>query len=71
MKCKPPGRLKPIQDTQSARISAHVEFSSPAEQRPPEFSLRYMQQDYCVGCCEKEEKAALADTLFKLSREPV
>lgn len=35
---------------------------------PPKFSLRYLQKDFCIDCCEKNEKAALADRLFILSK---
>ncbi|MTB68566.1 hypothetical protein GKR48_17480 [Providencia sp. wls1943] len=39
-----------------------------AENNPPNFSLRYLQKGYCLDCCEKDEKAALSDKLFKLSQ---
>ncbi|EBR9315413.1 hypothetical protein ACOIPX_004710 [Salmonella enterica] len=35
---------------------------------PPTFSFRYLQRGYCIDSCERHEKAALADTLFRLSR---
>ncbi len=39
-----------------------------SEQRPPTFSLEYLQGDYCLSKCDKENKAAFADTLHKLSQ---
>lgn len=38
------------------------------ENNPPVFSLRYLQKGYCLDCCQKDEKAALADKLFMLSK---
>lgn len=38
------------------------------EQQPPIFSLRYLNRDYHLSQCTKDEKAAFADTLAKLSQ---
>ena len=38
------------------------------EQQPPVFSLRYLQKDWGLSDCDKEEKAAFADTLGILSQ---
>ncbi|WP_313382509.1 hypothetical protein [Pantoea sp.] len=61
-------RIKQPPKEEAARIQAPPEFKDSPEQRPPEFSLRYLQDGYCVKCCQRDEKAALADTLFKLSQ---
>jgi hypothetical protein len=34
----------------------------------PTFCLEHLQSDYCLMRCEKDEKTAFADTLYKLSR---
>ena len=36
--------------------------------QPPIFSLHHLRKDYCLSKCIKDEKAAFADTLHKLSQ---
>jgi hypothetical protein len=50
------------------RISAREIVDLPPEQESPLFSLRYMNKDYSLAKCTKDEKAAFADTLYKLSQ---
>ena len=38
------------------------------EQEPPMFSLRYLNRDYSLSQCTKDEKAAFADTIAQLSQ---
>jgi hypothetical protein len=38
------------------------------EAQHPTFSLTHIQPSYCLSNCEKQEKAAFADTLHKLSK---
>ncbi|MCY7275487.1 MAG: hypothetical protein LH702_17550 [Phormidesmis sp. CAN_BIN44] len=38
------------------------------EQQKPIFSLYYLNKDYCLSACDKDQKAAFADTLYKLSQ---
>ena len=38
------------------------------DQLPPIFSLQYLSPQYCVSCCQQQEKAHFADTLRKLSQ---
>lgn len=38
------------------------------EQQKPIFSLVYLRKDYCLSACNKDEKAAFADTLHQLSQ---
>lgn len=40
----------------------------PPEQEPPFFSLRYINKDYSISKCTKDEKSALIDTLYQLSQ---
>ena len=62
-------KLRQPQARGGGRIKAPPQ---PAESRPddepPVFCLRYMHSDYSVGACEKEDRAAFADTLFDLSQ---
>jgi hypothetical protein len=37
-------------------------------ERPPYFSLRYLQASHCLASYEKHEKAAFANTLHELSK---
>ncbi|MGJ0580402.1 hypothetical protein ACR71G_20665 [Xenorhabdus bovienii] len=63
-------RIKSPQDIQSniGRLRIGPEFDDHSENRPPEFSLRYLQDSYCVDSCQRDEKAALSDRLFRLSK---
>ena len=49
-------------------ISPPVTTEESPEQQPPVFSLRYMSKDFSLADCTKDEKAAFADTLHKLSQ---
>lgn len=49
------------------RVSVAPEFSEKPEQRPPEFSFRYVQRAHCISQCDRDEKAALVDKLHRLS----
>jgi hypothetical protein len=40
----------------------------PPQQQTPVFCFHYLTGDYSLSKCDKEEKAALADTLHQLSR---
>ncbi|MEG3937134.1 hypothetical protein QT995_03055 [Microcoleus sp. S36b_A3] len=50
------------------RISPREIVDLPPEQESPLFSLGYMNKDYSLSQCTKDEKAAFADTLYKLSQ---
>lgn len=53
----------------SGRVGlSHSKKSDSPDNNPPVFSLRYLQKGYCLNCCQKDEKAALADKLFTLSK---
>lgn len=49
----------------------HISLSEHAPERPddvpPIFSFRYMAATHCITCCERDEKAAFAVRLRKLS----
>lgn len=51
-----------------ARFSVAATTEELPQQQPPVFSFRYLSKDYSLEQCTKDEKAALADTLFKLSQ---
>lgn len=38
------------------------------DSKTPHFCFHYLQKKYCISDCQKDEKAALADTLRKLSQ---
>ncbi|MBC6472773.1 MAG: hypothetical protein GDA48_08100 [Hormoscilla sp. GM102CHS1] len=50
------------------RIAEKDTTDIPPEQQPPMFSLQYMNKDYSLSQCTKDEKAAFADTIAKLSQ---
>ena len=49
-------------------ISPPVTVEESPEQQPPIFSLRHMSRDFSLDNCTKDEKAALIDTMFRLSQ---
>lgn len=61
------GFKRPKQET-GAKIQTHASAEDLSQQNPPAFSLRYLRGDYCLSKCEKDEKAAFADTLHRLSQ---
>ncbi|MGP2880864.1 hypothetical protein [Serratia marcescens] len=63
------GRLKSRQQETSKLVGVSSQATDQdIDNSPPVFSLRYLQRDFCIDCCEKNEKAAFADKLFKLSK---
>lgn len=40
----------------------------PPEQQPPIFSLRYLEGEYCLTKCDKDDQAAFALKLHRLSK---
>ncbi|MBW5843042.1 hypothetical protein H0I54_14625 [Yersinia kristensenii] len=62
------GRIKPPKQDESNSLKVHPEFRDSPEQRPPEFSLRYVQNAYCITNCQANEKVAFVDKLFRLSK---
>lgn len=65
------GKLKKPNVDQGRRIGKPTEASEiPPEQQHPIFSLRYLSGDYCLTKCEKDDKAAFASKLHRLSQLP-
>ncbi len=63
-KIKNKKRAKPINGIQ-VNDSSHVS----TQQEHPIFCLQYLdKEEYSLNACTKEEKAAFADTLFRLSQ---
>jgi hypothetical protein len=63
-----PKRIKPQKDSnQRIPHPSSSQNPSPAQQKPI-FSLYYLQKSHCLSDCDKEQKAAFADTLHKLSQ---
>ncbi len=58
-----------LQDRSTKQGANHgiASHSSP-DMEPPIFSLRYMVQGYSVADCDKDQKAAFADALWKRSQ---
>jgi hypothetical protein len=52
------------------KINPHSSKNVSDEDRHPKFSFRLLQDTRCLSSCTKEQKAALADTLDKLSKLP-
>jgi hypothetical protein len=42
--------------------------SNPVEQQKPVFSLHYLNRDFCLSACNRDEKASFADAMYKLSQ---
>lgn len=63
---KPSSRGKEERGT-NIKPSPYKEEIDP-DLEPPYFSLRYLTGDYCLTRCERNEKAAFAETLHRLSK---
>jgi hypothetical protein len=48
-------------------LAPQTQNKSPEKQKPI-FSLHYLQKSHCLSDCDKDEKSAFADTLYKLSQ---
>lgn len=58
--------------TISEQKSKYIKESKPLDSIPPEckkpvFSFQYLDKEYCISLCEKEDKIALVDQLRILS----
>ena len=64
-------RIKKPPTTQGARIRAPQSTSQSSNDKRPIFSLEYLDRaEYSLAHCTQREKAALAETLDKLSQLP-
>lgn len=63
-------RLKRLPPATGKRFSAPDDPTGSTQHRHPIFSLQYLSKtpDYSLAHCQREEKAAFADTLDKLSQ---
>jgi len=61
-------KLKKPDITQGKNISVNSGSTESTNNRTPLFCLEYLQPEYCLSNCQKEEKAAFADALFKRSK---
>jgi hypothetical protein len=62
-------RIKRPPPTQGQRISVPDTAIEPSDNQPPLFSLRYLDNGaYALSRCQVREKAAFADTLYRLSQ---
>lgn len=52
----------------TGRIKAHAVSGASILGERPKFSFAYLDKDYCLSKCTKDEKAALADKLHQLSQ---
>ncbi|WP_071883807.1 hypothetical protein [Serratia marcescens] len=67
------GRIKGRLKSRTQETSKSIGVPNPPKEQdidnsPPVFSLRYLQRDFCIERCEKNERAAFAVKLFKLSQ---
>ena len=63
-------RLRKQKQNIGKRIRAHASDDTPPGKPHPSFSLRYVDRAHCLSSCTRKEKAAIADTIHKLSKIP-
>ena len=61
-------KFKSPEPGRGKHVAPRPPVSESSGQQPPAFSLRYLQKDWGLAECDKDEKAAFADTLHKLSQ---
>lgn len=49
-------------------IQAKASATKPTNQESPKFSFYHLQSSHCISKCEKNEKVAFVDALFKRSQ---
>ena len=54
--------------TPGKNMVARESVSKPPKTQYPAFSLRYLDANYCLSNCDKNEKAAFADKIHRLSQ---
>ncbi len=64
------GKFKGKKSAKGKRISQPPLLSSTPnyDAEPPIFSFRYLDKTHGLDSCDKDEKAALVSTLYKLSQ---
>jgi len=66
------GRKKKINQREAGkgkRFVPHDAEKKSYDQQEPVFSLTQIRKDFCISKCGKDEKAAFADTLHRLSQK--
>lgn len=67
MSRKRTGRI--VQPIESAgKIKKGPEYDGSSDQKKPKFSFCYLESSHCITRCQKDEKAGLADKLYRLSQ---
>lgn len=62
-------KIKPVINSSSGgKIKAPEQSVGNVDREPPIFCLKYIKKTYSVDDCTKDQKAAFADTLSKLSK---
>lgn len=62
-------KLKPPQQEKGKKLVTPSDKQEiPPEQQPPVFSLRYLEGEYCLTKCDKDEQAAFALKIHRLSK---
>jgi hypothetical protein len=62
-------KLKPPQQEKGKKlVTPSNKQEIPPEQQPPVFSLRYLEGEYCLTKCDKDEQAAFALKIHRLSK---
>ena len=61
-------KLKKVEPDKGLKIKANDKESLPPTLEHPIFCLKYLHKDYHLKECTKDEKAALIDTIYKLSQ---
>lgn len=62
-------KLKRPTPQKGSSIKAPADRSEPSDDKqPPLFCFQFLQRDFCISDCEKDEKAALADKLREISQ---
>lgn len=62
------GKLKPRTPETGERIRTHASSADTDDRKRPVFCFEHMVSGFCIDDCNRDEKAALADALFKRSK---
>lgn len=61
-------KIKRSLKVESRRIKYPIPDTIPSIQKRPIFSLLYLQDNYCISKCNKEQKIGFVDTMRALSK---
>ncbi len=68
MSSKSKNRLKAVVPQRGKKLKSHAANSISPEQQYPVFSLRHLDNKQGLASCNQEQKAALIETIHKLSQ---